>query len=85
MARLDRATQPPRVRAANEFRLHLGGIGALATIALVSTVLASCGVKSDLDRPMTQVMQDNRKDPSKPPVPLGQPGTGTTPPYTTGP
>ena len=87
MARLDRATQPPRVCAANEFRPHLGGIRILALtalLALVSTVLASCGVKSDLDRPGMRVMEEPRKDPSKPPVPLGEPG-GTTPPYTTGP
>jgi hypothetical protein len=56
----------------------------LLAIALTSAVLCSCGVKSDLDRPTMQVMQDNRKDSSKPPVPLGEPG-GTTPPYTTGP
>ena len=57
----------------------------LLVLALATAMLASCGVKSDLDRPPMQVMQDtNRKDPSKPPVPLGQPG-GTTPPYTTGP
>jgi len=56
----------------------------VALIALVSLTLLSCGVKSDVERPMGAVLQDQRKDPSKPPVSLGQPG-GTLPPYTTGP
>lgn len=62
-----------------------------APIALLALALASCGVKSDLERPMgavmqpeQQVLQNPRKDPSKPPTVLGEPG-GTTPPYTTGP
>ena len=60
-------------------------------IVLVAFALVSCGVKSNLDRPMAQVMQSQnqalqnpQKDPSLPPRPLGEPG-GTTPPYTTGP
>jgi hypothetical protein len=63
-----------------------------AAIALIALPLLSCGVKSDLERPMgqvierapAQVLQSDRRDPSKPPVPLGAPG-GTTPPYPTGP
>jgi len=56
-------------------------------LALISAVLASCGVKNDLERPQAQMMMlpENRKDPSRPPVTLGQTGTATTPPYTTGP
>jgi hypothetical protein len=53
-------------------------------IALIALALVSCGVKSVLERPMGSVRQDEQKDPSKPPVPLGEPG-GTTPPYPTGP
>jgi predicted small lipoprotein YifL len=60
-------------------------------IVPIAVALASCGVKSDLERPMgavmqptQQVVQSPRKDPSKPPTTLGEPG-GTTPPYTTGP
>jgi len=54
-------------------------------IGLVSLALSCCGVKSDLERPMSQVLQTQaQKDSSKPPTPLGEPG-GTTPPYTTGP
>jgi hypothetical protein len=53
-------------------------------IALIALALVSCGVKSELERPMGRVLQDEQKDPSKPPVPLGEPG-GTTPPYPTGP
>jgi predicted small lipoprotein YifL len=46
--------------------------------------LASCGVKSDLERPNMQVPKPAERDYSKPPTPLGDPG-GTTPPYSTGP
>jgi hypothetical protein len=60
-------------------------------IVLMGFALLSCGVKSNLERPMGQVMQPQnptlqnpQKDPSRPPTPLGEPG-GTTPPYTTGP
>ena len=53
-------------------------------VALIALALVSCGVKSVLERPMGSVPQNQQKDPSKPPVPLGEPG-GTTPPYPTGP
>jgi hypothetical protein len=53
-------------------------------VGLIALALVSCGVKSGLEPPMGQVLQQDRKDPSRPPVPLGQPG-GTTPPYPTGP
>lgn len=67
----------------------------LAALALIALTLSACGVKTDLDRPMMmQIMQPQaqpqqnlinpRKDPSKPPTTLGEPG-GTTPPYPTGP
>jgi len=43
--------------------------------------LAACGVKSNLERPMGQLMQPQnavlqnpQKDPSRPPTPLGEPG-----------
>ena len=58
---------------------------ATVTAALVALVLASCGVKSDLESPQMQVTKEQRRpDPSKPPVSLGDPG-GTLPPYPTGP
>jgi predicted small lipoprotein YifL len=53
-------------------------------IALFSLTLTGCGVKSDLQRPSESMLQKQPKDPSKPPVPLGEP-TRVTPPYTTGP
>ena len=62
----------------------------IALALIVSIALAGCGVKSDLERPAAQVMnapamtKDTRPDPSKPPIPLGDPG-GTIPPYPTGP
>ena len=62
----------------------------ILSFASIALALASCGVKTDLDRPMVQLVQQRpalqnpQKDASKPPVPLGEPG-GTTPPYTTGP
>ena len=64
----------------------------VVAMTLFSLALTACGVKTDLERPMMQVMgpqpQQNlinpRKDPSKPPTTFGDPG-GTTPPYTTGP
>jgi hypothetical protein len=57
----------------------------LVFLALVSAVLASCGVKSDVERtnPRIMLLPENQKDPSKPPIALGEPGT--PPPYTTGP
>ena len=58
---------------------------------LIALTLLGCGVKTNLERPMGQVMQPQqqslinpRKDPSRPPIPLGEPG-GTTQPYPTGP
>ena len=60
---------------------------------LIPLILLGCGVKTNLERPMGQVMQSQQqrqnlinpqKDPSRPPTPLGEPG-GTTQPYTTGP
>ena len=53
-------------------------------VALISFTLLGCGVKSDLQRPAEPMLQKESKDPSKPPVPLGDP-TKPTPPYTTGP
>ncbi len=52
--------------------------------AAIVLALVSCGVKSGLEPPMGTVLQQDQKDPSRPPVPLGQPG-GTLPPYPTGP
>jgi hypothetical protein len=56
----------------------------IALALFVSFALVSCGVKSDLERPSGEVLKDHRTDPSKPPIPLGDPG-GTIPPYPTGP
>ena len=60
-------------------------------LALLALMLVSCGVKSDLERPVAQIMQPQppvsqnpQKDSSLPPRPLGEPG-GTTPPYVIGP
>jgi hypothetical protein len=53
-------------------------------VAAIALTLVSCGVKSGLEPPMGTVLQQDQKDPSRPPVPLGQPG-GTLPPYPTGP
>jgi len=53
-------------------------------IAAIALALVSCGVKSGLEPPMGTVLQQDQKDPSRSPVPLGQPG-GTLPPYPTGP
>jgi predicted small lipoprotein YifL len=53
-------------------------------VAAIAWALVSCGVKSGLEPPMGQVLQQDQKDPSRPPVVLGQPG-GTIPPYPTGP
>jgi predicted small lipoprotein YifL len=60
---------------------------------LIPLTLLGCGVKTSLERPMDQIVQQQnqqqnpinpRKDPSRPPIPLGEPG-GTTQPYPTGP
>jgi putative lipoprotein len=53
-------------------------------ITLLALTLLGCGVKSDPQRPSETMMQKEPKDPSKPPVPLGDP-TRAIPPYTTGP
>ena len=53
-------------------------------VAAIALALVSCGVKSGLEVPMGTVVQQDQKAPSRPPVPLGQPG-GTIPPYPTGP
>jgi len=60
-------------------------------IGLLPAGLSACGVKSDLERPHadimgtpTSVIVNPRKDPSRPPRILGQPG-GEIPPYPTGP
>jgi predicted small lipoprotein YifL len=53
-------------------------------VAAIALALVSCGVKSGLEVPTGTVVQQDQKDPSRPPVPLGQPG-GTIPPYPTGP
>ena len=63
----------------------------LAAAALVALPLLGCGVKTSLERPMSQVVQPQQqnlvnpqKDPSRPPAPLGEPG-GTSAPYPVGP
>ena len=63
----------------------------LAAATLVPLMLFGCGVKTELERPMGQIVRPQQqslinpqKDPSRPPLPLGDPG-GTTPPYPTGP
>jgi hypothetical protein len=55
-----------------------------AVIAFVALVLGGCGVKSNLERPPGPMLQMQEKDPSRPPVTLGEP-TRVVPPYTTGP
>ena len=52
--------------------------------AMIALAIAGCGVKSQLDRPSGEVMNDRGKNPARPPVSLGEPG-GTLPPYPTGP
>ena len=46
--------------------------------------LWGCGVKSPLETPPGPVLQTEEKDPSRPPVVLGEP-TRVIPPYPTGP
>ncbi len=46
--------------------------------------LSACGVKSNLEKPPGPVLQMETKDPSRPPVILGEP-TRVIPPYPTGP
>jgi len=40
-------------------------------LLVVATLLASCGVKTDLTRPDGQNDKKERSDPSRPPSPLG--------------
>jgi hypothetical protein len=42
------------------------------TIAVLSLLVASCGVKNDLAKPNGQTTSKDRPDPSKPPYPLGR-------------
>lgn len=44
----------------------------LAAIAALSLTLACCGVKNDLVMPDGKPTAKNQKDPSKPPLPIGQ-------------
>ena len=53
-------------------------------IAFMAVLLGSCGVKTNLEKPPGPVLQMQAKDPSRPPVTLGEP-TRVVPPYTTGP
>ena len=53
-------------------------------ILFLATALTACGVKSNLEKPPGAVLQMQEKDPSRPPVTLGEP-TRVIPPYTTGP
>jgi predicted small lipoprotein YifL len=58
--------------------------GALIVAIAMSAVLSSCGVKSNLEMPPGPVLQMQERDPSRPPVVLGEP-TRVIPPYPTGP
>jgi predicted small lipoprotein YifL len=44
----------------------------LAAVAILSFALASCGVKNDLVMPDGKPTAKNQKDPSKPPLPIGE-------------
>lgn len=52
--------------------------------ALVAVAMSGCGVKSNLEKPPGPILQMDQKDPSRPPVILGEP-TRVIPPYPTGP
>ena len=41
-------------------------------VALLSLLVAACGVKNDLVKPNGQAPQKDESDPSKPPYPLGR-------------
>lgn len=56
----------------------------LILASVVSLLLSACGVKSNLEKPPGTVLQMEQKDPSRPPVILGEP-TRVIPPYPTGP
>jgi len=53
-------------------------------IAPLVLLLFGCGVKSNLEKPPGPILQMEEKDPSRPPVVLGEP-TRVIPPYPTGP
>jgi len=44
----------------------------LAVVVALVVSLASCGVKNDLVLPDGKPTAKNHKDPSKPPIPLGE-------------
>jgi predicted small lipoprotein YifL len=44
----------------------------LAVAAALSVALAACGVKNDLVMPDGKPTAKNQKDPSKPPLPIGE-------------
>jgi predicted small lipoprotein YifL len=44
----------------------------LVAVLTLSLALASCGVKNDLVMPDGKPTAKNQKDPSKPPLPIGQ-------------
>jgi hypothetical protein len=50
----------------------------------MALLLSACGVKSNLEKPPGPVLQMEQRDPSRPPVVLGEP-TRVIPPYPTGP
>lgn len=52
--------------------------------SVMALLLSGCGVKSSLEKPPGPVLQMEQKDPSRPPVILGEP-TRVIPPYPTGP
>jgi len=56
----------------------------LILTSVVALLLSACGVKSNLEKPPGPVLQMEQKDPSRPPVVLGEP-TRVIPPYPTGP
>lgn len=56
----------------------------LIIVSVVPIMLSACGVKSNLEKPPGPVLQMEQKDPSRPPVVLGEP-TRVIPPYPTGP
>ena len=58
--------------------------GALIIAAGVALALSACGVKSNLERPPGPILQMENKNPSRPPVILGEPSR-VIPPYPTGP
>ena len=47
-------------------------IARIAAVLALSLALASCGVKNDLVLPDGKPTAKNQKDPSKPPLPIGQ-------------